>query len=246
MDFRALTSPRQLGKAVWWTFTFWRLSERLERRRRFQLDQHVLITRSDERLSADAADLSPTAAEYVKIIANSELFDAEGYAARAGFSLKDADPAAHYLVNGEALGLAASERFDARLYAKANPDVANTGTNCLVHFERYGRTEGRSIAPEAEISERERNEADILRNSRLFDATHYAGQLLDGHDIEDFALHYLRSGEAAGLTPSIDFDPLNYREQNRDITRTRGQRLTSFRALWQGRGSPCWSCVQAA
>jgi glycosyltransferase involved in cell wall biosynthesis len=236
LDLRVLCSPRQLGKAVLWALTFWRLPDRLEGRRRFQREQHALMANSDMQLRTNAADISAAPAEHVQIVASSELFDAEGYAAGAGLSIMDGDPAAHYLVIGEALGLAASAKFDARLYAEANPDVAETGANCLVHFELYGRAEGRALAPEVETSARERSEAEILRRSPLFDAVHYAAQLPEYDDVGDLALHYLRHGEAAGLTPSLDFDPQIYRDQNEDIAELKVNALLHFELYGRAEG----------
>ena len=74
-------------------------------RHSFQLDKPAPMTGFEGRLlNADPVDISDTAAQYAEIIATSELFDAEGYTIRAGLSLKDADPAAHYLVHGESQG----------------------------------------------------------------------------------------------------------------------------------------------
>ena len=130
----------------------------------------------------------------------------------------------------------ASALFDARLYAKANPDVAGTGVNCLVHYERYGRAEGRFLAPVVETSDRERLEAEILRNSPLFDATHYSEQLLGEDNNGDLALHYLKHGEAAGLTPSADFDPKDYLEQNEDIAQLGVNALLHFELYGRSEG----------
>ena len=238
MDLRLLISPGELGKAVLRSLSFWRVSDRLKRLRASQLDQLDLPPSLDIRLPIETTVSSGAQAQHVEIVASSELFDAESYALKAGLSLEDADPAAHYLAIGERLGLPASAQFDARLYARANPDVASTGANCLVHFEIYGRAEGRTLAPDLYTSKTERNEADIVRNSPLFDAAHYAEQLSDAHDINDFALHYLRHGEAAGHTPSRDFDPLSYREQNDDIAEFRVNALLHFELFGRAEGRP--------
>src|SRR5215510_4219178 len=61
-------------------------------------------------------------------IGASVLFDAAGYTARAG-GLRDLDPALHYVLVGEEMGLAPSPNFDPDYYRERNPDVAAAATN---------------------------------------------------------------------------------------------------------------------
>ncbi len=70
------------------------------------------------------------------------LFDAVSYRLRAGLA-DDLDPALHYVLVGEALGLPPSDEFDPDYYAKRNSDVMRQGMNLLLHYDGYGRAEGR-------------------------------------------------------------------------------------------------------
>jgi glycosyltransferase involved in cell wall biosynthesis len=73
----------------------------------------------------------------------SGLFDAAFYRARAGLDKGNLDPAIHYVLVGEALGLMPSEGFDPAYYAKRYPDVMRAGLILLLHYVDYGRAEGR-------------------------------------------------------------------------------------------------------
>ncbi len=77
-----------------------------------------------------------------EVIRRSPLFDAEWYGRQAGLSSAD-DAAAHYLAQGAATGLDPSAHFSTSEYLALNPDVAQTGMNPLLHYERFGRAEGR-------------------------------------------------------------------------------------------------------
>jgi glycosyltransferase involved in cell wall biosynthesis len=72
----------------------------------------------------------------------SSLFDARGYAARLG-DPGDLDPALHYIIVGERMGLIPSDGFDPRYYADRYPDIAPDAANYLGHYLAYGRMEGR-------------------------------------------------------------------------------------------------------
>jgi glycosyltransferase involved in cell wall biosynthesis len=85
------------------------------------------------------ADLAHAAAT----IAASNLFDTEYYRAQLPVEARVASPALHYTLLGESLGFAASPGFRAKSYANVNPDVAATTLNRLLHYETWGRQEGR-------------------------------------------------------------------------------------------------------
>ncbi len=76
------------------------------------------------------------------VIRASDLFDARAYARRLG-RLKRVDPAVHYVVVGERMGIPPSDRFDPTYYRHRYPDVAETRLNCLAHYLACGREEGR-------------------------------------------------------------------------------------------------------
>ena len=55
-------------------------------------------------------------------------------------------PLRHYLEFGWSEGREPSAVFVGRAYLKANPDVAASGMNPLVHFVLHGALEGRPLA----------------------------------------------------------------------------------------------------
>lgn len=76
------------------------------------------------------------------VIRSNALFDANGYAARAG-DLQGLDPALHYVLVGEEMGLAPSSAFDPAYYRDRNPDVSDAAINRLRHHIAFGKSEGR-------------------------------------------------------------------------------------------------------
>ena len=54
--------------------------------------------------------------------------------------------ALHYIVKGSKLGLNPSKIFYTNEYLIINPDVALNGINPLVHYEKYGKYEGRAVS----------------------------------------------------------------------------------------------------
>jgi len=85
------------------------------------------------------ADLAHAAAT----IAASDLFDAAYYNTQLTVEAPVASPELHYILFGELLGFAASPGFTAKSYANVNPDVGATTLNRLLHYETWGRQEGR-------------------------------------------------------------------------------------------------------
>jgi glycosyltransferase involved in cell wall biosynthesis len=80
-------------------------------------------------------------------VQNSDLFDASYYARKAGIGGEWIDPAMHYVLVGDTLGLSPSEYFDPGYYSERNPDVVSAGVNRLLHYESFGRIEGRHPLP---------------------------------------------------------------------------------------------------
>jgi len=88
-----------------------------------------------------AADPMRFDAEQVR---NCETFDPEFYTAQAGLAGSSVDPAEHYVTAGVYAGLQAGPDFDTMQYMVANPDVAAARIVPVVHFDTYGRGEGRA------------------------------------------------------------------------------------------------------
>ena len=83
-------------------------------------------------------------------IRTSSLFDASFYLDQVRDPEAASDPALHYLLEGEPNGALASAHFNAADYMELNPDLAQADINCLIHFEVYGRSEGRRTAFESD------------------------------------------------------------------------------------------------
>ncbi len=82
------------------------------------------------------------------------LFDAARYRAAAGLGpVSDLAAAEHYVTVGEAQGLAPNAYFDPLVYGDLYREVAASGMGLLLHYARYGRTEGRvaRFDPEADL-----------------------------------------------------------------------------------------------
>jgi glycosyltransferase involved in cell wall biosynthesis/predicted nuclease with TOPRIM domain len=76
------------------------------------------------------------------LIRASNLFDAAGYIDRVG-SIGNMDPALHYVIVGEQMGLIPSAGFDPEYYGDRYPDIAQAGVGRLGHYLVSGRMEGR-------------------------------------------------------------------------------------------------------
>lgn len=76
-------------------------------------------------------------------ILNSPYFDEEWY--RSTYDIGDWDAVEHYFKIGYARGFNPGPDFSTNDYYDANPDVKEYGMNALVHYELYGRDEGRDM-----------------------------------------------------------------------------------------------------
>ncbi len=86
---------------------------------------------------------------YEEIIMSSRLFDAAWYGETYHVPQ---NPALHYLEHGWKKGLDPSDKFSTKNYLKMNPDVARARTNPLLHYELYGRKEGRMLCVDDAVS----------------------------------------------------------------------------------------------
>lgn len=77
------------------------------------------------------------------ILRSCGVFDDRIYAQTAQLSDGRIDPAEHYVTAGVATGLPAGPEFDTVRYMVRNPDLANAPIVPAVHFDKYGRAEGR-------------------------------------------------------------------------------------------------------
>jgi O-antigen biosynthesis protein len=80
----------------------------------------------------------------LEAIKASGLFESDWYRAKyRDVDLLQMDPLEHFIDFGALLRRSPSARFDSRYYLEANPDVAGSGINPLVHYVFQGRSEGR-------------------------------------------------------------------------------------------------------
>lgn len=81
-----------------------------------------------------------------KVISESEFFDEkwykDRYLSKGGFA-HFIHPAKHYLKTGWIKSLNPSERFNTAVYLDLNPDVRESNINPLLHYELFGKAEGR-------------------------------------------------------------------------------------------------------
>jgi GT2 family glycosyltransferase len=82
----------------------------------------------------------------LQYLRQSIFFDPGWYARKYGDLAEGVDPAIHYLTTGRQEGRDPGPVFSAAGYLQANPDVRETSYDPLVHFERYGKYEGRRMA----------------------------------------------------------------------------------------------------
>jgi CDP-glycerol glycerophosphotransferase (TagB/SpsB family) len=116
-----------------------------------------------------------------------------------------------------------SPDFDVDWYARTH--LAHTGgqMNPLMHYLTAGRAMG------LEVQSVKDPEAEIIRESGVFDAEYYLGQYPDVMETGiDPIAHYLRYGAAEGRNPSAMFDTRYYLKNNRDIAWQRVNPLLHF------------------
>jgi len=83
-----------------------------------------------------------------RLIRSSALFDGDWYTNRYNDIEKSGlSPELHFLRIGSALGRNPSVYFDVRRYFRDNKDLDSFSVNPVVHFELFGRFEGREVFP---------------------------------------------------------------------------------------------------
>ncbi|WP_102411424.1 hypothetical protein [Beduinella massiliensis] len=89
-------------------------------------------------------------------INNSNYFDKKWYQNMYLVS-QSVDPAKDYMQEGWLKGNDPSQHFSTMGYLRTHPDVAAQGINPLVHYELYGRKEGRSVVATSFVSQKASN-----------------------------------------------------------------------------------------
>lgn len=134
------------------------------------------------------------------------LFLEDYYRSQCNFDIPSDEPALlHYLRTGRKTGISPHPLFDAEHYFKQSDDLVALKFDPLTHYLKYGFRENRnSFHP-------------------LFDSDYYlkhwatlnkdAGQQIDN----PLLLHYVEVGSGLNVSPSLLFDPLFYRQQNKGV-----------------------------
>ncbi|MYZ48605.1 glycosyltransferase family 4 protein [Propylenella binzhouense] len=103
---------------------------------------HFLLNRHRDFVFANVEDLHFRVAQ----VRQCALFDPDRY--RAALGLDPAvDAHVHYALSGSVSEATFGDEFDTGYYVSRYPDIAYSGMNPLVHFERFGRNEGRAGTP---------------------------------------------------------------------------------------------------
>ena len=149
---------------------------------------------------------------YFKVL-NSEYFDDEWY--RKTYDIKqNTDSVIHFLLVGFEKGYDPGPNFSSSEYYECNRDVAITGVNPLVHYEKYGRKENRIL----KISDTYGRDYSLILESPFFDGDWYCS-VYDVGDVDPVD-HYLNVGYACGFNPGPDFSTSEYYECNDDIKKS--------------------------
>lgn len=115
------------------------------------------------------------------------------------------DPVLHFLHYGSKRGYMPSKEFDLRGYKQFYKDVASNEVNPLVHYERYGKNEGRYTKDFL---------INTIQNSKFFDEEWYSkAYSIKGNP----AQHYLEIGWKEGFNPSDKFSTMGYIIFNKDV-----------------------------
>lgn len=147
----------------------------------------------------NARNISPAEELDLKLIRESKYFNSKWYKEKY---LEDTNesPWRHYVESGYKLNYDPSPLFSTEAYYQANADVLTSGMNPLLHYEKYGKKEGRVI---------ESAEVSLLRASPLFDAEWYRRHYMGNENGSPF-IHYISVGKEKGFCPSSEFSSIRY------------------------------------
>lgn len=173
--------------------------------------------------------------EAVRLVGESDLFDATWYGQRDPALAQVADLAEHYVLHGGAEGRPASPRFDSARYLEVYSDVRECGANPLVHYLRFGRSEGREIFPLVQADP----DRQLVIESGLFDADLYLKENADVAAAEMDPLdHFLLYGGVEGRRPSTKFNGELYLAANPDVAAAECNPLLHYLHYGRDEGRP--------
>lgn len=164
----------------------------------------------------------------IKLVANSELFDAAWYLARyRDAGIMDMDAAEHYVRLGARLLRDPSLRFSAEYYVASYPDVAQASIDPFIHYVVHGQREGRRPLPPSASEEKrpaaagkwERfSEDQVAAIRKEFDSGFYRLQYSPPEDVDPFE-HFMHEGWRRGHDPNADFSTSYYLRRSPDIAK---------------------------
>jgi len=189
---------------------------------------------------------APTADD-VAVVRSSGLFDEDYYAGTEQARSANLDPVVHYLCYGEAAHLPPGSHFDPTFYCQRYLDVAEQEVSPLLHYIRYGRSEGRSCQAFADTIEYpncsgDRDHATVL--VVLHEATRTGGVILGWNIIAQLMKTYrvvaimLRDGPLVSAFRSVASAVVvlpdnfaNYRAEMEALARSLKQNCTPLYAI---------------
>jgi len=143
------------------------------------------------------------------LIKNSVYYDEHWYK-RTHQDLRDLeiDFCAHFTRYGWKQGKAPSALFSAQLYLLIYPEVVSLGINPLVHYELYGKSEGKIVLPYA---------IEVIYNSEYFDHLYYTSRYQSiGKTRVEACFDYVTCGEINRF-PSARFNSELYLASYLDV-----------------------------
>lgn len=141
--------------------TFWRMHDSYNgiiNSKKHISQRDLFMFKSDELIGIK---ISRQILKRKKIIESSILFDKFYYLKQYGDCLGDLDPVIHYLFVGWKNGYNPSIHFNNDAYLSNYTDVWYSNMNPLIHYELYGKKEGRKIFPVNLIEKLQIQESDI-------------------------------------------------------------------------------------
>lgn len=156
--------------------------------------------------------------EEEQILNNSHYWDKEWYCKTY---YVEENALAHFCTIGWKIGYNPSKEFSTLSYLELNPDVRISGMNPLLHYEKYGKQEGRNISP---VNPRT-PEQQIIGDSPFWDESWYQKK----YEIKEDALeHFCNVGWKLGNNPSAKFSIKAYVKLNPDINSFDGNPLLHY------------------
>lgn len=161
---------------------------------------HFLETGIRDNFLPCCLNVLPSEEDYACLF-QSLLFQADYYVSQLPGGICIGDPICHFLVYGWHKQLDPSRDFSISQYFMANPDILAAGLNPVLHYLKWGRSEGRSC---------QAANFDLLKTSIFFDEEKYRARYGSELGIYSPIEHYLLFGWKKGNLPSDLFSDEYY------------------------------------